>query len=44
MGSEYEADEKKRLFAEFLNTKEGELLKGDLENDLSSVSKKSKKQ
>lgn len=44
MSSDYGMDEKKRLFAEFLNTKEGELLKSDLENDLSASAKKYKKQ
>lgn len=40
MSSEYGADEKKRLFAEFLNTKDGAILKGDLENDLDEVATK----
>ena len=42
MSSDYEIAEKKRLFAEFLNTKDGELLKSDLENDLAASTKKVK--
>ena len=43
MSSEYSMDERKRLFSDFLNTKDGSALKNDLENDLVDLEKPPKK-
>ncbi len=44
MSTEYELDERKRLFSDFLNTEDGKALKIDLEKDLKAADKKAKKE
>lgn len=44
LSDEYDLEEKKRLFSDFLNTEDGKALKTDLEKDLKAFEKASKKQ